>query len=347
LFIFVGEAVSQAFVALDAGKNSIIKERVASMSASLKKTMRNRIIHHTGWMEKSTKEEALGKLDLLKIHVGYPDEWTLDFSPLFGKISKENSFIANYMLVYQWMFENMYRKGLLQSSTALFWQALKPFEVNAGYFVDSNTVVIPLGICRYPFYDGYDDISDLAGLGSIIAHELTHGFGKFVFLTPLDATGRLYDGHGMRVNWWTLADEERFNSRANSLIEQHSANHIYGRSFLGNAVIDEGIADLGGCRIAFHALKDFAADTFLVNGYRSVVFPEAKSIEQLFFYAYAHSKMHSPYDKETQLLLLETDKHPQEPFRSTVVLRNLKEFHEAFNLGPKDKMYREEPVEIW
>ena len=50
-------------------------------------------------------------------------------------------------------------------------------------------------------------------MGSTVGHELTHGF---------DDEGRQYD-RGNLKDWWTKADEQKFDDRAQCMVKQYDA----------------------------------------------------------------------------------------------------------------------------
>lgn len=52
-----------------------------------------------------------------------------------------------------------------------------------------------------------------ASIGSIIGHEITHGF---------DDEGRQYDLDGNLFNWWNPETERQFLNKAKCIIEQYS-----------------------------------------------------------------------------------------------------------------------------
>lgn len=51
-----------------------------------------------------------------------------------------------------------------------------------------------------------------AAIGSVIGHELTHGF---------DDTGRQFDKDGNLVEWWAPRTKEAFLEKAQCIIEQY------------------------------------------------------------------------------------------------------------------------------
>ena len=87
------------------------------------------------------------------------------------------------------------------------------FQVNAMYVPPENSIWIPLGIQRPPFYQ-YDSIQALnyGALGLVLGHEMTHGF---------DNMGALYDAHGNFKNWWTNATRKEFQNKQKCFIEEY------------------------------------------------------------------------------------------------------------------------------
>ena len=68
-------------------------------------------------------------------------------------------------------------------------------EVNAYYDPSSNEICFPAGILQYPFFDmSADDAFNYGAIGSVIGHEMTHGF---------DDSGRHFDKDGNMKDWWT------------------------------------------------------------------------------------------------------------------------------------------------
>ena len=54
---------------------------------------------------------------------------------------------------------------------------MSPPTVNAYYNPQINEIVFPAGILQPPFFDAEaDDAYNYGGMGSVIGHEMTHGF---------------------------------------------------------------------------------------------------------------------------------------------------------------------------
>ena len=67
------------------------------------------------------------------------------------------------------------------------WE-MSSHTVNAYFHPLRNEIVFPAGILQKPFFDSNaDDAINFGAIGTVIGHELTHGF---------DDKGRLYDSNG-------------------------------------------------------------------------------------------------------------------------------------------------------
>ena len=125
---------------------------------------------------------------------------------------------------------------------------MSPPTVNAYYNPQNNEIVFPAGILQPPFFDpDADDALNYGGMGSVIGHEMTHGF---------DDQGSKFDPTGNMANWWTDADLKAFKDRAQCIINQFSGFEVEkGLNLNGSLVQGESIADLGGLVIAYAAFQ--------------------------------------------------------------------------------------------
>src|SRR6266487_3379983 len=74
--------------------------------------------------------------------------------------------------------------------------------------------VILSGILQYPLYElGRPAAVNFGAIGSVIGHELTHGF---------DNTGRYFDKDGNLNNWWTEESAKKYEQRARCFLQQYS-----------------------------------------------------------------------------------------------------------------------------
>ncbi len=128
------------------------------------------------------------------------------------------------------------------------WGMSQP-TVNAYYDPQQNNINFPAGILQPPFYDNkMDDAVNYGAIGSVIGHELTHGF---------DDEGRQFDAKGNLRDWWTEADAKAFDQRADCLVQQYgSYSPVDDVKLNGKLTLGENTADNGGLRLAYTALMD-------------------------------------------------------------------------------------------
>ena len=198
-----------------------------------------------------------------------------------------------------------------------------------------NEIVFPAGIMQPPFFNpDADDAVNYGAMGSVIGHEITHGF---------DDQGSQFDAEGNLKDWWTADDKKKFEAKTKlienqfNLYEVLDSVHVNGKLTLG-----ENIADLGGLTIAYYALKHSLVGKPVpakIDGFTA---------EQRFFIGWAQgwrTNMRPEYIKQ----MVRTNNHAPPMTRVIGPLSNMKEFYEAFNVKEGDKMYRKpaERAEIW
>ena len=87
---------------------------------------------------------------------------------------------------------------------------------------------------------------NFGAIGSVIAHEITHGF---------DDQGKDFDKDGNLKNWWQKESEEKYNKIAKKIGNLYSSHGVNPQLTMG-----ENIADLGAVRISLTALKIYLKD---------------------------------------------------------------------------------------
>jgi putative endopeptidase len=206
--------------------------------------------------------------------------------------------------------------------------------VNAYYDPTTNEITFPAAILQPPFYDpSAEDAANYGTMGSIIGHELTHGF---------DDQGSQFDADGNMNMWWSTEDYDNFKAKTKTIINQFD-NYVAIDTLKvnGNMTQGENIADLGGLTMAYYAYKKSLAGkkSTVIGGFTG---------EQRFFIAWAQGWKSMTRDEELKRLLT-IDYHSPAYFRAFAPLTNMKEFHEAFNVQAGDKMFvpAEKRVEIW
>lgn len=315
----LGEAVGEIYVKKHFSEEA--KQEMTDLVLNLKKAMKERI-KDLAWMGEETKEKALEKLTAMTFMIGYPEK----FEQYEGLEISKDDFFTNIMNARQWHVEDGLSK-LWKPVDRKEWP-LNAQQVNAGYMPNRNQVVFPAGILQPPLFGVSRDIAmNYGAIGMIIGHEMTHGF---------DDKGRLYDKIGNLNSWWTDDDAKRFKERSQVLVDQYNqfvivdSLHANGELSLG-----ENIADLGGLNIAFTAFqmaKENHEVLPAVNGFDP---------DQRFFLSYAHVWAQNIRDEE-KIRLTKQDVHSLGRNRVIGPLRNMPEFHAAFDVNKGDFMYLNE-----
>ena len=209
---------------------------------------------------------------------------------------------------------------------------MTPPTVNASYNPSRNDITFPAGILQAPFFDAKaDDALNYGGMGTVIGHEMTHGF---------DDEGRKFDGQGNLRDWWSAEDAKNFQERADCVSKQFDGYVVSGDLHEnGNLILGESIADLGGMAIAFRALEKAIAGKPhpAINGFTP---------EQRFFISSARI-WGGNSTPEFERLQVATNPHPLGRLRAIAAPSNLEAFAKAFDCKAGAPMVREQPCRIW
>ena len=321
----LGEAVGQMYV--EKYFPAAAKERMTTLVKNLQIALGERI-QNLEWMGDETKAKALEKLAAFRVKIGYPDKWK-DYSTLD---IKADSYYANIERATIWASdENMAKAGKPVDRDE--WH-MTPQTVNAYYNPTTNEICFPAGILQPPFFDmNADDAFNYGAIGVVIGHEMTHGF---------DDQGRQYDKEGNLKDWWTAEDAERFNKRAQVMVDFFDSIQVApGVHANGKMTLGENIADYGGLQVSFQAFKTATAQNPL-----PVV--DGLTPEQRFFLAYAGVWANN-IRPEFVLYLTKMDVHSLGEWRVNGALPQIDAWYEAFNITEKDPMFlpKEERVSIW
>ncbi len=303
----IGHALGQLYVAKYFPPEA--KARANELVSNLISALRDRM-KALDWIDNETRKRGLEKVDAIVVKIGYPDKWR-DYStlPINGK-----SYVENILQADEFEFQrNLNKIGKPVDPSE--W-GMSPSAVNAYYNPSFNEIVFPAGILQPPFFDpDGDDAANYGSIGSVIGHELTHGF---------DDQGHQFDADGNLKNWWSSKDEAAYASRASVIDQQYSEYTVVdGLKINGKLTLGENIADLGGLKIANLAFQKTAAakqqeeDT---SGYTA---------DQRFFLAFAQGWRRN-IRPETLRVMLTTDPHSPARFRVIGTLANMPEFHRAF-----------------
>ncbi|GGH66863.1 M13 family metallopeptidase [Rothia aerolata] len=330
----LGEELGKEYVAVH-----FPPEHKAKMMALVENLLEayRRSITELDWMTDATRERALEKLSKFVTKIGYPDRWR-DYSALE---LVEGDLLENLRRCS--LFEHNFMLGRIGKPVDEHEWLMSPQTVNAYYMPPANEIVFPAAILQAPYFDpDADDAANYGGIGSVIGHEIGHGF---------DDQGSKYDGTGALNNWWTDEDRAEFSARTANLVKQYSAYTPAGLDpenykVNGELTLGENIGDLGGLSIALRAYKIALEEQGLDLESAPVI--DGLTAAQRIFLAWAAGWRTKSRPQHAQMML-SVDPHSPDEFRVNGVVRNVDEWYSAFDISEDDALYLapEERVKIW
>ncbi|EXG85286.1 putative metalloendopeptidase [Clostridium sp. ASBs410] len=275
------------------------------------------------WMGEETKSAAIKKLDNMTLKIGYPDKWPNDYAKAtITPVEKGGSLINNVISLTK--AQNAVNREKVRKPVDKTEWGMTPQTVNAYYNPTGNEIVFPAAILQAPFYDADKDYaSNLGGIGTVIAHEVSHAF---------DSSGSLYDENGNYHVWWTSEDRAKFKQLADQVVAYYDGQEGYkGRHVNGAQTLNENIADLGSMACITSIVGDDVES-------QKLVFEQFATIWA------------AKYTPESMIRRLNTDVHSPAKVRVNAVLSATDAFYKAYpEIKEGDAMYvaPQKRVKIW
>ncbi len=320
----LGEALGEPFVKKTLGSDG--KSTVVGMVTAIEAVMHENI-EKLSWFDESTRKAAFLKLGKIANKIAYP-EHIRDYR---GLIVGRESFITNTINASRFEHGRQINK-LGKPVDRAEWQMSSP-TVNAYYDAQLNEMVFPAGILQSPFFASSAPAStNYGGIGMVMGHELTHGF---------DDEGRQFDADGNLKDWWGPAVNAEFERRASCVKNQYNDYVVLGDLHVnGTLTLGENIADLGGLKLAFKAMKASAAK--LAPSPSRGEF----TAEQEYFVGFAQGWCGKLRDEALRYQVA-TNPHSPPSLRVNGPISNTPEFAEAFSCKPDAKMVRKDRCDVW
>ena len=292
------------------------------------------------WLDEQTREEAINKWAYIQKNIAYVNKW-LNYSD----IKLTNDFFENFIHI------NKFQNSLMISKieeTIDRNEMNNDMILNAAYNPTQNSINLYSGLMRKPIFSpNLPFILNLAAYGSVIGHEITHGF---------DNNGRMFGKNGSYNNWWTNKSETEFTEHTQCLVDQYNEytfcemfpndkNCDIKMNVNGEHTLGENIADLGGVNLAFNSYKEY--ETKYVQ--KEDILP-GYSNDKLFFIYFAQIWC----EKQTINYAIQSNsfknEHSPNKFRVNGVVSNMPEFANAFQCSNTSKMGKSltnERCEVW
>ena len=310
------------------------KEKSQDMVNRITETFRKRL-EEREWLDDATRKLVLEKVDNIVAKVAYPDE-------LFNDTYLNS--LSSDIIIYK----NNFMRTVAEARRALLSRDLgrlhrpvnrdawteSPTTVNAFYDFNTNELILPAAYTLPPnMGSDWPDYYNFGALGTVIGHELTHGF---------DNQGQQFDPNGNIRQWWSSTALDNFRGRQNCIVEQYSKYEFYGHGVNPYDTLGENIADNGGLMTSYQAYQRLAAE----NKEPRLFLPNLRyTPEQIFFIASAQP-LCTHYLKETVQYYLNG---PHSPASHRVIgsLSNSKGFSSAFKCPSGAPMNPPDKCVIW
>lgn len=299
-----------------------IKTNIRNMITEIQNIYRQRL-NNLSWMSAETKAAAQNKLEKMKVIVGYDETgvWPQDLYEFYYTPKNEGGiFINNILSAKKANADYTFKSKNEPVRDDIVVEG--PQTVNAFYSPSNNSIMILAGILQSPIYSiDASPEENAGGIGTIIAHEITHAF---------DNNGAKYDADGNFANWWQESDFQKFNELTEKVKNYYNTYEIKGYPINGTLTLSENIADLGAVScITEYALKK----------------------------EYDLSKVYTAYGKiwatkktdASEISAILNDTHSPAKIRVNAVLSAMDKFYEVFDIQIGNGMYKapEERPSIW
>jgi putative endopeptidase len=328
----LGEAVGQDWVKENFPPAA--KKSMDQLVADLEKALAADI-QTLSWMSDDTKKAAEQKLSMLRNKIGYPEKWR-DYSSI--QVNR-GQYLANSQHVA--VYDRNYNFSKLGKPVDEKEWHMSPPTVNAYYSPSFNDINFPAGILQPPFFDfKVDPAVNFGGIGTVIGHEMTHGF---------DDQGAQFDGLGNLRQWQTDADLKAFHERTECVASEYSGfeaapaqGNAPAVNLNGHLTLGENTADNGGLRIAYMALLDALKDEGKSINDKIDGYTEA----QRYFISFAQIWCQNSRDAYSRQAAL-NDPHSPGKWRINGSVQNFDEFGKAFNCKPGQPMVPVGACRVW
>lgn len=282
------------------------------------------LVSETAWLEDGTRERIFEKLDRMQLNILAPKEGYFDYSGLELTPSEEGgTLLGNYLKLKQYRYDReseLIGKSAIASSV---WFEVQPTMQNAFYNESDNSInIYPGYITGANYSDDIDDCTLIAGLGFVIAHEISHGF---------DYQGGQFGAYGLGEPVYIEDDLDDFIAKSSKLASYYGSIDISDDlSVDGKKVIAEATADLCGLQAALYLAEK-------TDGFDYMDFFDSFACHWAFVF------------DPGMIVVYMIDSHPMHNQRINVSAQMLDRVYEAFGIAEGDGMYLapEDRTLIW
>ncbi|KAK5643041.1 hypothetical protein RI129_009208 [Pyrocoelia pectoralis] len=298
-------------------KFEMVTKIVESLFQSFSKSL-----NAAGWLDEISRKKASLKLRNMLTIFGYPgfieSHTTVDYYYKNVRICAWDHF-GNAQRMRA--FGNALSYALLTASKHREIWNRSPLIVGAFYKYQYNRII---------FFFNFVYAIEYGTIGSIIGHEMAHGF---------DNNGHLYDENGSFYPWLTAEARVQFTKRRNCFVSQYGKYYIpeIGEYVDPNKSINENMADTIGLQQSYKA--------FMLLNHKSSVSDTNMSLEKLFFVAYG--TMWCAQETPEYLQKLQNGNYAPNRYRVIGAVSNSEEFAKAFNCPLGSRMNPVNKCMLW
>ncbi|VIO94277.1 Uncharacterized protein BM_BM7419 [Brugia malayi] len=158
--------------------NEADKQAALEMVNLLKDAFKE-MLEECNWLHESTQQKALKKINEMLTLIGYPEfiRNIKDLDEYYSllHIYSNDTFAQIITKISRWSLEQSYRRLIKPVKRTEF--SAPASIVNAFYSSLKNAIVFPAAILQAPFFDRtFPKAMNFGGIGSVIGHEIIHGF---------------------------------------------------------------------------------------------------------------------------------------------------------------------------
>jgi putative endopeptidase len=309
----LGDVLSVAFARRAVTDADLMSAR--ALTASMTSAMQAEI-DSLPWMDSQTRAVARKKIESLSIAIGIPAE-----KPAYGDFLLERTSFLSDVLQLRTRATRSKLATIGHASDPAAWR-ISGATANAYFDPRKNELVIPAGILAPPIFDERD--RHAFAFESIIGHELTHALdGRF-------------DENGNAVSWWSAQTSDQYRERLACVRRDlESASATEKLDLHVSQILDESVADSGGLRLAYAAMKRESAS-------------DDQARDQAFFLAFAQLWC-TELRPEALANFVADNPHPPPRVRVNRTLADMPELAKAFSCKEGDVMTKKpaDRCEIW
>ncbi|KAG1656812.1 Neprilysin-1 [Nymphon striatum] len=306
------------------------KKLISEMVSTYRSTYKD-ILKRQSWMDKSTKNEALNKVDGMRSFT-YPKELKniTILNQLCSKVKVGDNFLSNLLAVQKDKEDRKFSKFRMSPETDIWINNADAKAVNGFYSPSFNFIgkFLTAGILQDVFFQKTRPMSmNYGGIGWLIGHEISHGFDVF---------GRQFDTNGTHSEWWSNETLSRYNKKVDCFKEEFGK---YNYPLLGDTKLNTNITIGEILGDAVGILSSYEAFNVKSKGMSKSVPKTFGNFtdRQLFWIAYAQGHCTKANKRGLELSQQESA-HPPAQIRINGVLKHSKQFQLDFNCRSSDEM---------